>query len=454
MYRNEFAALILGVCVALTACDKTSDTDLVGPEPEGPSEAVSATAAPRANYVAINLSKRAGIAQGINDRGQVVGVYSVPRSGVTHAFLWQDGVFRDIGTLGGNYSEALAINGAGQVVGQSALPGDGENHAFLWQNGMMRDLGTLGWSGALGEPASVATSINSLGQVAGWSWTADGNIRAFLWEGGTMRMLAGLEKVLSKAHGIDNTSRVVGEFGEPGRGFRWKAGSAVWWINTLGGPTTTAKAINGEGKVVGWSGLSSGDLHAFMWRSGTMTDLGTLGGANSGAYAINALGQIVGESGVPDDTREHAFLWKDGLMYDVGMGAARGINRNGWIAGRMQNPAFTGHTDFVPTLWKPATTAPRPLDPGFVRVGPIFFASSRNGSWNPSIDTVSVGSTVTWDWYGGTHNVQSLGSPSFTSSPLLSGGESKYTFTFTQRGNYLYNCVRHPRAMWGRVIVK
>ena len=120
-------------------------------------------AAPRANYITINLSTRPGIAYGINNLGQAVGFYMLPGNGAFHGFLWKDGVLRDIGTLGGNYSEASAINDAGQVVGTSTLPGDAENHAFLWQNGVMRDLGTLGWSGALGEPASVATSISSKG---------------------------------------------------------------------------------------------------------------------------------------------------------------------------------------------------------------------------------------------------------------------------------------------------
>jgi len=45
--------------------------------------------------------------------------------------------FTDLGTLGGNGSEAFAINNSGQVVG-------GSQHAFLYDGSTMRDLGTLG----------------------------------------------------------------------------------------------------------------------------------------------------------------------------------------------------------------------------------------------------------------------------------------------------------------------
>src|SRR5512133_842170 len=59
----------------------------------------------------------------------------------------------DLGTLGGRSSAATAINEVGEVVGMSDTA-SGKQHAFLWQNGRMRDLGTLP-----GERYSYATGI-------------------------------------------------------------------------------------------------------------------------------------------------------------------------------------------------------------------------------------------------------------------------------------------------------
>lgn len=116
----------------------------------------------------------------------------------------------------------------------------------------------------------------------------------------------------------------------------------------------------------------------------------------------------------------------------------------------------------APTAPTPAplptpTPTPTPAPPtAAVTVGDIFFESGHNGSSDPAVDTVAVNGTVTWTWAPTAnlpHSVQSLGSPSFTSSAIQTGPGKSYSFTFTAEGIYQYDCAVHGEVMKGQIVV-
>lgn len=124
-------------------------------------------------------------AMAINQRGEVVGFASRPGDDPDdprlRAFLWtrRHGI-RNLGTLPGDVSsEAHGINDRGQVVGVSCAA-DGSCRAFLWENGVMKDLNTLvapGYPGVL----TTAQDINDRGEITGRAFDpATGENPAFL----------------------------------------------------------------------------------------------------------------------------------------------------------------------------------------------------------------------------------------------------------------------------------
>ena len=116
----------------------------------------------------------------------------------------------DIGTLGGNNSNALWINDSGQVVGNAQLP-DGTHHGFVWSAGRMTDIGTIG-----GDPCSNAFYINARGQVVGTTADCHGTIlHSFVWENGTFtdlgaQVLPGTDFAAIEPVGINDAGEIIG----------------------------------------------------------------------------------------------------------------------------------------------------------------------------------------------------------------------------------------------------
>jgi probable HAF family extracellular repeat protein len=104
------------------------------------------------------------LAVDINDAGQVVGWWRV-REGVVRGFFYEAGVMRDVGTLGGAYSEFMDINERGLAVGNSELA-EGGQRGFVYDGKAMKSIGSLN-----GSLFSEAVAVNADGLVVGSSVT-------------------------------------------------------------------------------------------------------------------------------------------------------------------------------------------------------------------------------------------------------------------------------------------
>jgi probable HAF family extracellular repeat protein len=147
-----------------------------------------------------------------------------------------------------------------------------------------------------------------------------------------MKDLGTLGGLQSSAAAINASGQVVGysDNNNPNspevHAFLYKGGS-MQDLGTLGGTYSSALGINNGGQVVGFSLTSGNDFHAFLYANGSMSDLGTLGGTGSQAYAINTAGVIVGNASTSSGATD-AFVDSKGVMTDLNSL----INPNsGWV---------------------------------------------------------------------------------------------------------------------------
>jgi probable HAF family extracellular repeat protein len=311
-------------------------------------------------------SNSRGQVVGVSENGEIDSLTGFPE---LVAALWSNGKITNLGTLGGNASWSGTINDRGQVAGAALndvpdpyggslaipplFPVATQLHAFLWEDGVMKDLGTLG------GPDSQAQYINASGQIVGQSFTnstPNAPITApacatssgiptehpFLWQGNGLIDLGSLGGTCGYANWLTNSGLVVGTMTLPGdtknHAFLWKRGTPTD-LGTLGGNNSEAWFANEAGEVVGRADFSTSSTnhHAFLWRHGVMKDLGTVAGqANSTAEGINSGGQVVG------DSNGNGWLWENESIVDLNnvvvppdlnlhVGGAAAINDRGEI---------------------------------------------------------------------------------------------------------------------------
>lgn len=262
------------------------------------------------------LGGSTSFARDINDSGQVIGSSSLA-NGVGAGFITGAGdvTMSNIGSI-----FPTAINNSGVVVG-SFFSSEGRHalHAFVTEeNGIgLTDLGTLGRNGIGSDSRSGAAAINNQGEIVG-SYTQIGgwDPTGFIADADTGEMINFAYRPIA----INDSGTVVIYNGGFASGFTVNAdGSGLTKLETLGGLLSLAKDINNSGQLTGASQSSTG-IHAYITDANgeNINDLGTFGGKTSSSNAINNLGEVIGlAETIAGDM--NAFLYSHGGITNLSL---------------------------------------------------------------------------------------------------------------------------------------
>ncbi len=177
---------------------------------------------PDGTFIDLPLPKDASYAYAINDLGQILASYVDPNSsiGLTHMVLTGPGgtAPKDLGNVGGDYSEPHALNDLGHAVGESNINDFGPfptiTHAFLYDGAKLRDLGALP-----GDGHAVGLALNNRGEIVGISEDLSRDPfrqRAWVYVHGRMYDLNEVVRPLppgwtiEQANGINDFGKIVG----------------------------------------------------------------------------------------------------------------------------------------------------------------------------------------------------------------------------------------------------
>jgi probable HAF family extracellular repeat protein len=236
----------------------------------------------------------------INNRGLVVGMsidFALSRAS---AVLWRDGVATDISVPGNTVCRGVGINNLDHVALSCDVQG------WLWRDGEAVDLGILP-----GYYFSSLSAINDHDVVVGRMSDFQGHSTAFRWERGILTDLgAQADAFDSVATAINTRGQVVGYAVLPGGNFEfepvlWDGGRVIRPGTTMGTYRGIAFGINDRGEIVGEARRLDGSGGGFVWADGRYRFLDQPGYARD----INIAGVAVGQYAVPDRPELHGVIW-------------------------------------------------------------------------------------------------------------------------------------------------
>ena len=293
----------------------------------------------------------ATLAWGINNRGDVVGLYTLPDK-TNHGFLWSGGRLTSIDFPGATNTDTYGINSQGDIVGDYTL--DGAMHGFVYTQGRYVTVDIPG------AAVTALAAINNSGEIVGAYNLAvnDGMARTAIIKGDVIRKYDYPNATSTLGNGINDAGDLVANYTIAGvtHGFM-RSNGANTTIDFPGATFTGVYGISSGGDMVGRYRDAAGVTHGFIYSGGKYTTLDIANATATGIDAINSVGDLVGR--YTSNGVTHAFVMNSPVasytITDLGTlpggafsQASQGNTENGLVAGVSDVASGTQHA----ILWQ------------------------------------------------------------------------------------------------------
>ena len=146
-----------------------------------------------------------GFITGLNDRGQVLGIYSDGRN--DHGFIYDKGIYTALPDVpGARLTYPQSINNLGQIVGWS-YDSNLKSHSFFYENGVYTGIDVPG-----AARGTYLSDINDKGQIVGISYDSAFNAHSFVYEKGDFTSIEIPDALVTSAYGINDRNQIIGTY--------------------------------------------------------------------------------------------------------------------------------------------------------------------------------------------------------------------------------------------------
>jgi hypothetical protein len=244
-----------------------------------------------------------------------------------------------------------------------------------------------------GAASSMATGINSAGDVSGIYVDAAGNTHGFTEIGGSFKTIDDpASAVFNQALGINNSDETVGyyaptQLGTTNQIAYSQQGGVFSDVNHLLPTNVNSQAVGinslATPSIVGFFQPTPITSLGFLDQDGVISTLDPFGSAFTQALGVNDLGEIVGFY-TDADGNQHGYIDNDGVFtsFDPPGSASttiNGLNDKGDIVGFYTNPASDSVIGFVGTpVPEPSTWAM--MLAGFAGLGFLGYRKACRGT--------------------------------------------------------------------------